>query len=156
MADTTTEDNEETVSESKHSDFLVTHENINHALCGDIKNLDVGYAEVVLTATQEMAVDEMGLIHGGFVFGAADFAAMAAVNEPNVVLATSSCQFLAPIKVGDIVIFKAKVQQKDGRKRNVEVEAFSYDVKIFAGLFRAVITERHVLKLKLVDKEAKT
>jgi len=78
---------------------------------------------------------------------------MAAVNETNVVLATSNCQFLAPVKVGDMVIFKAKVQQKDGRKRNVAVEAFSYDVKIFTGLFRAVITERHVLKLKLLEKE---
>ncbi len=154
MSDTITEDNEETQEDqSLHTDLLITHDSINHALCGDIKTLDRGYAEVVLTTTQEMAVDDMGLIHGGFVFGAADFAAMAAVNETNVVLATSNCQFLAPIKVGDIVIFKAKVQQKDGRKRNVEVEAFSYGVKIFTGLFRAVITERHVLKLKLLQKE---
>ncbi len=154
MADTTTEDNEQTQEDqSLHADLLITHENIDHALCGDIKTLDRGYAEVVLTTTQDMAVDDMGLIHGGFVFGAADFAAMAAVNEANVVLATSHCQFLAPVKVGDMVIFKAKVQQKDGRKRNVEVEAFSYDVKIFTGLFRAVITERHVLKLKLLQKE---
>lgn len=153
MADETIENNEKIATKSEESDFLVTHENINHALCGDIKTFKVGYAEVVLATTQDMAVDELGLIHGGFIFGAADFAAMVAVNQKNVVLAASNCQFLAPAKVGDTVIFYAKVQQKDGRKRNVEVEAFLHDVKIFTGLFRAVITDRHVLKLKLLEKE---
>jgi hypothetical protein len=35
-------------------------------------------AEVVLTATEEMVVDEKGLIHRGFTF---DYAAMLAVNH---------------------------------------------------------------------------
>jgi len=45
-----------------------------------------------------MAVDQMGLVHGGFTFGAADFAAMAAVNDPNVVLVSSECRFFKPCK----------------------------------------------------------
>jgi acyl-coenzyme A thioesterase PaaI-like protein len=130
---------------------LDTHVDINHGLCGDIQKLEKGYAEVLLSTSQDMVVDEMGLIHGGFIFGAADFAAMAAVNERNVVLASSSSQFLAPVKVGDEVLVKAHVRHTSGRKRNVEVEAFVYDIKIFTGLFKTVITEKHVLKLKLLE-----
>ncbi len=151
MAKITKNIDNEDIDDDLQSDNLKTHELINHDICGEIKHFGVGYSEVWLITTQNMAVDELGLVHGGFVFGAADFAAMIAVNEKNVILATSSCQFLAPVKVGDTVVVKAKVHQRDGRKRNIEVEAFSYDIKIFTGLFKAVITEKHVLKLKLLE-----
>ena len=61
------------------------------------------------------------------------------------------CQFLSPVKLGDRVKMIAKVRHKEGRKRNVEVEGFALDVKVFTGLFKTVITERHVLKLNLLD-----
>jgi acyl-CoA thioesterase len=76
---------------------------------------------------------------------------MAAVNERNVVLVASECEFLSPVKLGDIVKIMAKVRHKEGRKRNVEVEAYVLDIKVFAGLFKTVITERHVLKLDLLE-----
>ena len=47
-----------------------------------------------------MAADGRGLVHGGFTFGLADFAAMCAVNDPNVVLGAATCKFLAPVQVG--------------------------------------------------------
>ena len=122
-------------------------------MCGEIVLHKKGYVEVELTTENDMVVDEMGLIHGGFIFGAADFAAMAAVNEKNVVLVASNCQFLAPAKVGDVVLVKAQVRHKEGRKRNVQVKAFIGDIKIFEGEFMTVITEKHVLKLKLYEEE---
>ena len=39
------------------------------------------------------------------------------------------------------------------RKRNVHVQAFVLDIKVFEGEFKTVITEKHVLKLKLLDEE---
>jgi acyl-CoA thioesterase len=131
--------------------YLNTHESINQDLCGEIHKLELGYVEVELVTTEDMVADDMGLIHGGFVFGAADYAAMAAVNERNVVLVASECQFLSPVKLGDVVKIIAKVRHKEGRKRNVEVEAFVTEVKVFSGLFKTVITERHVLKLNLLE-----
>ena len=131
--------------------YLNTHESINQDLSGEIYKLEAGYVEVELVTTEEMLADEMGLIHGGFIFSAADYAAMAAVNERNVVLVASECQFLSPVKLGDRVKMIAKVRHKEGRKRNVEVEGFALDVKVFTGLFKTVITERHVLKLNLLD-----
>ena len=130
-----------------------THTRINQNLCGEIVKIEVGYVELRLTTIPEMLADDVGLIHGGFIFGAADYAAMLAVNERNVVLVASDCQFLSPVKMNDEVDVIARVRHKEGRKRNVHVEAFVLDIKVFEGEFKTVITEKHVLKLKLLDAE---
>jgi len=100
-----------------------------------------------------MIADNVGLIHGGFIFSAADYAAMAAVNERNVVLVASDCQFLSPVKFHDEVNIIARVRHKEGRKRNVHVTAHVLDIKVFEGEFKTVVTDKHVLKLKLLDRE---
>jgi acyl-CoA thioesterase len=137
----------------KNKQILNTHTLINRYLCGEITKHDKGYVEVELTAESDMVVDDLGLVHGGFIFGAADFAAMAAVNEKNVVLVASECQFFSPVKLGDVVVFKAKVRHQEGRKRNVHVKGFVLDIKVFEGEFMTVITEKHVLRLKLYNEE---
>jgi acyl-CoA thioesterase len=133
--------------------LIKTHDRINQELCGEVIKIEQGYVELRLTTTPEMVADDVGLIHGGFVFSAADYAAMLAVNERNVVLVASDCQFLSPVKFHDEVNFVARVRHKEGRKRNVHVEAFVLDIKVFEGEFKTVITEKHVLKLHLLEKE---
>lgn len=129
---------------------LQTHEKINVAYSGEVVKLEEGYAKVSLETSDTMRADDIGLVHGGFVFSGADFAAMAAVNEPNVVLASCNCLFLAPVRVGDTVVFEAKEHHGEGRKRNVTVRGFVHDIKVFEGEFKAVITEHHVLRLDLM------
>ena len=135
--------------------YAKTHERINQDLSGEVIKLEDGYVELRLTTTIDMLADNVGLIHGGFIFSAADYAAMLAVNERNVVLVGSDCQFLSPVKLHDEVNVIARIRHKEGRKRNVHVTAHVLDVKVFEGEFKTVITERHVLKLKLLhDEEA--
>jgi len=141
--------------ENEEQVFIKTHERINQDLCGEVIKMEQGYVELRLTTTPEMVADDIGLIHGGFIFSSADYAAMLAVNERNVVLVASECQFLSPVKFHDEVNFIARVRHKEGRKRNVHVEAFVLDIKVFEGEFKTVITERHVLKLKLLEEEEK-
>jgi len=133
--------------------FIKTHERVNMDLCGEIVKLERGYVEVKLTTTSEMIADELGLIHGGFIFSAADYAAMLAVNEKNVVLVGSDCQFLSPVKFHDEVNLIARLRHKEGRKRNVHVVGYVLDIKVFEGEFKTVVTDRHVLKLKLLEEE---
>ena len=133
--------------------LVQTHNRINENLCGELVKIEEGYVEVRLVTIPEMLADDVGLIHGGFIFGAADYAAMLAVNERNVVLVASDCQFLSPVKLNDEVDVIARVRHKEGRKRNVHVEAYVLDIKVFEGEFKTVITEKHVLKLKLLDAE---
>ncbi len=139
--------------EEEEQILVKTHELINSNLNGEIMKIEEGYVELRLTTTSEMVADDIGLIHGGFIFSAADYAAMLAVNEKNVVLVGSECQFLSPVKFHDEVNFIAKVRHKDGKKRNVHVEGYVLDIKVFEGEFKTVITDRHVLKLKLLDDE---
>jgi acyl-CoA thioesterase len=135
---------------NNEQDALVTHIKINTAFSGEVVKLERGYAKVVLETIEVMRADDLGLVHGGFIFSAADFAAMAAVNEPNVVLASSSCLFLAPVRLGDSVVFEATEHQKEGRKRTVSIKGYVHDIKVFEGEFKTVITEHHILRLDLL------
>jgi acyl-coenzyme A thioesterase PaaI-like protein len=106
---------------------------------------------VSLLTNEEMRVDSLGLVHGGFIFSAADFAAMAAVNDPNVVLSGATTSFLSPVRVDDEVIFTAKVRHKDGRKREVNVTGNVLDIKVFEATMKTVVLDKHVLKLDLMN-----
>lgn len=149
------DDEELQINEYRGKDdvLLKTHEDINQDLCGEIQKLEQGFVKLKLVTVPEMVADSKNLIHSGFIFSAADYAAMAAVNERNVVLVASDCQFLSPVKFGDIVNFEAKVRHKEGRKRNIHVTGHVLEIKVFDGEFKTVVTERHVLKLKLSGEE---
>jgi len=125
---------------------LNTHLNINTSLCGKVTKLEPNYAEILLHTTQQMTADIEGLVHGGFIFGAADYAAMSVVNDPLVVLGASNSKFLAPVKVGDTVLCKAIVVSEKGKKREVEVQAFVNEKLVFEGVFTTFVLDKHVLK----------
>lgn len=122
-----------------------THKQIDDALCGEPVSVAEGSSEVRLTCSPNMAADGSGLVHGGFIFGMADYAAMLAVNHPNVVLAGAESRFLKPSKVGDVLIAKAYEQEKDGRKHIIKVEVSCNDEIVFSGIFTCFVTKEHVL-----------
>lgn len=128
---------------------LKTHELIDQSLSGVLEELQDGYAKVKLSTRDDMAVDKKGLVHTGFIFASANFAAVAAINKPNVVLAVSKCNFLAPLKVDDEVIFEANVIHNTTRKRDVMVIGTMNSIKVFEGEFSVVVLDRHVLSLQL-------
>ena len=85
------------------------------------------------------------LVHGGFVFGLADYAAMLAVNHPNVVLAGAEVRFLKPVVVGERLLATARLAESAGRRRRVEVEVARGGEVVFAGTFHCAVPDRHVL-----------
>jgi acyl-coenzyme A thioesterase PaaI-like protein len=113
---------------------------------GRLIELKKDYAKVILDTSEEMAVDEYGLVHGGFTFSAADFCAMATVNEPYVVLVRSQNEFLAPVKAGESVVFESEVMMKEKRKWEVKVTGKIDEIKVFEGIFGCVVLDKHVLK----------
>ena len=126
-----------------------THLAIDRRLCGDPLEISEGSAVVVWTALPEMAADERGLVHGGFVFGLADYAAMLAVNHPNVVLGSAEVRFLKPVTVGERLVARAEVEETDGRKSRVLVEVRRGDEAVMSGSFRCFTLENHVLDATL-------
>lgn len=136
------------------NDDLKTHLKIKSILVGNLVEMAKNSSKVVLQTTQEMSVDEFGLIHSGFLFGSAEYAAVAAVNEPNVVVIGCRSKFFAPAKVGDIITFEAKGRFEDARKREIKVIGMINEIKVFEGLFQAVLLERHILQTKIDELQA--
>ena len=92
-----------------------------------------------------MAADPSGLVHGGFIFGLADYAAMIAVNHPNVVLGAADVKFLKPVEIGALVIAEARVQEVQGKKHWVAVTVTRQEETVFQGMFTCFVLDRHIL-----------
>lgn len=126
-----------------------THRAIDRRLSGEPVELAPGRARVELATLPEMAADESGLVHGGFVFSLADYAAMLAVGHPHVVLASADVRFLAPVAVGERLTAEARLAEEAGRRRIVEVtvsrEGDPATAAVFTGRFVCAVPERHVL-----------
>ncbi len=138
-----------TPSMSSFVEQIITHKKLNRTYSGEIIALDKNYAKTSFPTTNEMRVDELGLVHSGFISAAADYAAVMAINQVNTVIIGSKISFLAPAKAGDIVIFEAKVKFEDLRKREIEVKGHINEIKIFQGTFHAVALEKHIFKTKI-------
>ena len=102
-------------------------------------------ATVKLVVIENMVVDEEGLVHGGFTFGLADYAAMLAVNDPNVVIGGANLRFIAPVKRGDVMIAEARVIEEVKRKRVIEVEVKVDNRPVLNGELTCFVLEKHVL-----------
>ncbi len=125
-------------------DGIRTHEGLDRTLCGTPGRIEPDRAGVEMLTVPSMAADSRGLVHGGFVFGLADHAAMLAVNDPNVVLGAADVRFLAPVRVGDRLEAEA-VSEGTGRKRTVAVVVRRGEITVMEGRFTCFVLEKHVL-----------
>ena len=126
---------------------ITTHLGIDRNLCGTPTRVGDGEAQVELLTTAVMAADERGLVHGGFLFGLADYAAMLAVNDPNVVLGAAEVRFMKPNVVGDALVATARVTSEAGKKREVSVTVASGETEVFQGQFTCFVLPQHVLEV---------
>ena len=123
---------------------ILTHQSIDRHLCGEPLLVDKGYSRVELKTTPAMAADDTGLVHGGFIFSLADYAAMIAVNHPNVVLGAADVKFLRPVAVADTVTAEARVEEIQGKKRWVAVSVTKHEDVVFQGMFTCFVLNQHV------------
>jgi acyl-coenzyme A thioesterase PaaI-like protein len=122
-----------------------THNKVSEKLVGKPVLLETNQSIVELKSCDEMVVDETGLIHGGFSFGLADYAAMLAVNHPYVVLGSATTRFTAPVKIGEPMIASAKVAEEDGKKRIVNVEVKVKEKLVLKADLTCFVLDNHVL-----------
>ncbi len=125
---------------------IITHRKINQSLCGTPLEVCEGGSRVQLKTTPNMAADESGLVHGGFIFSLADYAAMIAVNHPNVVLGAADVKFLKPVRVGETVLANAKVEEVQGKKHWVAVSVEKDGTTLFQGMLTCFVLDQHVLE----------
>ncbi len=133
-----------------------THARINRRLSGTPVRIEEGRAEVTLCTLPEMAADEEGLVHGGFLFSLADYAAMLAVNNPLVVLSAARVEFLRPVRVGEEVLAVAECVPGGGRRPEVDCIVYRQggSEAVLRGSFECVVPSRHVLAPRDGEGEA--
>ncbi len=124
---------------------ITTHTAIDQTLCGTPTCVEPHRSTVTMRCASSMAADEHGLVHGGFVFGLADYAAMLAVNHPNVVLGGAEVRFTKPVRVGDELVASAYDTSPDERKHRVQVDVLLGETVVFSGVFTCFILPKHVL-----------
>lgn len=123
---------------------IVTHQAIDQFLCGRPLEVEAGLSRVELETLPSMAADASGLVHGGFIFSLADYAAMIAVNHPNVVLGAADVKFLKPVRVGDTVLAEARLQEVQGKKHWVAVSVVQKKETVFQGMFTCFVLDQHI------------
>lgn len=124
---------------------IVTHQTIDQRLCGRPLEIGDGFSRVELATLPSMSVDSSGLVHGGFIFGLADYAAMIAVNHPNVVLGAADVKFLKPVRAEDKVLAEARVQEVQGKKHWVAVSVTQAQETVFQGMLTCFVLDRHIM-----------
>lgn len=124
---------------------IQTHQSIDQPLCGTPVSLEEGSSQIEFTALPNMAADSSGLVHGGFIFGLADYAAMLAVNHPNVVLGSANVTFTKPVKVNESVLAEGKIVSSNGKKHIVSVVVTRDTDTVFKGEFICFVLDKHVL-----------
>jgi len=122
-----------------------THLAIDPDLVGVPVAISPGKAVVKLVTRSVMAADAIGLVHGGFTFGLADYAAMLAVNDPNVVLGAAEVKLLAPVRVGDELVASAEVIEEKGKKRSVSCKVMVRDMTVMECSLTCFVLEKHIL-----------
>lgn len=125
---------------------IITHLKIDQNLCGNPVLVEENRCVVELKTMECMAADDFGLVHGGFVFGLADYAAMLAVNQPSVVLGGAQVKFLKPSKVGDVLVAEALVTSGEGKKRTVSVTVTQNGHTVFEGDLTCFVPPKHVME----------
>ena len=124
---------------------IKTHQRANKSILGIPVEIIDGVSAVVELITDDiMVVDGKGLVHGGFAYGLADYAAMLAVNHPNVVLGRSESRFIAPVQEGEKMRAEAFVEFVDGTKHEVKVEISVNENIVFKGKFICYVLDTHV------------
>ena len=145
------ENAQEEVAVQLEPDDLIVCTQMSPSVVGDLVDLQRNKAVVHFVPTDKMAMDESKMIHAGFVFNSASFAAMAAINKKYSVLIAADVKFLAPIELGHEVIFKAEAIQSDTKKCEVKVEGYLLDIKIFDSIFHIAVFDKKIFKLRFKD-----
>ncbi|PAF54534.1 thioesterase [Helicobacter sp. 13S00482-2] len=148
MDEQTTESEQKSISATQ--DRVVCNK-IDTSLCGDLTFLSKNSAQSIFIPKESMISDD-NMIHNGFIFNAASYVALCAINQKNSIIIGSEVKFFAPIELGHEINFRANAIQTESKKTEVRVEGFLLDIKIFDGAFYVVIFDKKLFKLRLKDQ----
>ncbi|MBZ7999059.1 hypothetical protein [Campylobacter canadensis] len=121
---------------------------INLNLVGNITSISENKASMSFMISNEFITDSLGLAHSGFIYSAAAYLAQVAINNANTCILSSKSSFFTPCKVGEELFFEASAKFDNAKKREVFVEAFTREIKVFEAHFYILVTDEHILKMQ--------
>lgn len=131
----------------RNMDDLVICKMLKPDLCGSIIKMSEEEVLVKFTPNEQMIGDQNNLIHSGFIFNAANYAAMCLVNQAHSLTIGAEVQFLAPIELEQEMLFLATIKYTNDRKYKVLVKGTLLDIKIFEGVFHISVFDKELFKL---------
>ena len=115
---------------------LNTHNDIQTNNAYTIVSLTNNHATIKIQASTCEKVKESGLIYDGAIFAAANFAAIASVNEKNMFLISVNIDFFNPLKEeNEDITFEANVRHTSSGKKAVNVVAKVNEIAFMQGEF---------------------
>jgi acyl-coenzyme A thioesterase PaaI-like protein len=146
MTDTLERDTTDALENISNAIDLKTHKNIhiNHGY--NILKLDENYAKVSINTNKSETVDKSTTIYDGSLFSAANFCAMASINQESLFLLSANVEFLNQADSSDDdIVFVAKASNNLSGKKQIEVKGSVNDITIFQGSFTAIKLENNSL-----------
>ncbi|HIP02407.1 MAG TPA: hypothetical protein EYG75_02715 [Campylobacterales bacterium] len=118
---------------------LNSHKNIHTNHSYKLLELSEGYARTSINSQKSETVDKENIVYDGSIFSAANFCAMAAVNEEHTFLISANIDFLNQVNTEDEeVIFEARAKSNISGKKQIEVQGKVNGITIFLGNFVAM------------------
>lgn len=129
-------------------------------IIGDLLEVDLDHEGLsLLDTTQEMEIKKSAIIRGHILFAQANTLANAIIDAEVALTGEAKIKFLAPVRVGERVLAKARVMRAKGRKREVEVIMKTKKNLVFQGTFIIYALNHelaaHLNMLKDVDEGGK-
>jgi acyl-coenzyme A thioesterase PaaI-like protein len=151
------EQNEKDIEENK--DNVITHardikrikvcKTLNSDLSGSIVELNEARAKIELTTISEMASDNEGLVHSGYIYSSISYAALVVINNPNAIITSSNINYLSAISVGKKITIDAVVKNKGSKKSIVNITVKLADLDIADGTMTIFTLDKHPLSINL-------
>ena len=119
---------------------------------GMLKSLTEISAAVTFTPTDDMRLDDSGLVHSAFLMSAVEYAVYCAVNHKNTYIQSVKAEYLAPLEANNNYTIEAKVMYADKKKKIVFVKATLSEIIVFDAEFNVLSLDEHILDVKLNEK----
>ncbi len=118
---------------------LHTHKNIHTNHSYKLLELSKDYAKISINSQKSETVDKKNIIYDGSIFSAANFCAMAAVNEEDTFLISANIDFLNQVNTEDEdVIFEAHAKSNISGKKQIKIQGKVNGITVFLGDFVAM------------------
>ncbi|RYM07213.1 transcription factor FapR [Sporolactobacillus sp. THM7-7] len=121
------------VAKRQFDDVRALHED---EVIGDIVDLQLDSSAIsLLEINPDHVFSRTGIARGHHLFAQANSLAVAVINDELALTTKASIHFIRPVKVGERVIAKAKVTQRERVRTIVEVNSYSGQDHVFKGVF---------------------